>query len=184
VFKRESDLATLKAVSQGPIGPPSKIRSDVPEELDRIVMKAMNRTPDERYQTAAELAEDLSAFLVERGYVRSEKRLADYLAELFGPQRRQTKLRVSQASIAEDTGAMQKTPSLLRDLPRDLSPVRSESFIPAFSDHGIQAPTVPTGGSLLTRRKRQRRIAVGVFGVLAAGAAALIGGFLYQREPA
>jgi beta-lactam-binding protein with PASTA domain len=41
--------------------PPSKLVSDVPDEFDRIVMKAIAPEPPERYQTAAELQADLDA---------------------------------------------------------------------------------------------------------------------------
>ena len=42
--------------------PPHKIVSDIPVELERITMKAMNAKITERYQTAAELLDDLDAF--------------------------------------------------------------------------------------------------------------------------
>jgi tetratricopeptide (TPR) repeat protein/predicted Ser/Thr protein kinase len=41
--------------------PPSTVNSRVPAELDRIVMKALAKKPDDRYQSAAELASDLKA---------------------------------------------------------------------------------------------------------------------------
>ena len=43
--------------------PPSSINPDVPKALDAIVMKALAKNPDNRYQTAAELREDLERFL-------------------------------------------------------------------------------------------------------------------------
>jgi tetratricopeptide (TPR) repeat protein/predicted Ser/Thr protein kinase len=41
--------------------PPSSVNSRVPPELDRIIMKALAKKADERYQTASELAADLKA---------------------------------------------------------------------------------------------------------------------------
>ena len=43
--------------------PPSRINPDVPRALDAIVMKALAKNPDNRYQSAAELREDLERFL-------------------------------------------------------------------------------------------------------------------------
>ncbi|MDT4966348.1 MAG: eukaryotic-like serine/threonine-protein kinase [Acidobacteriota bacterium] len=40
---------------------PSTINPDIPPELDRITLKAMAKKPDDRYQTAKELIEDLRA---------------------------------------------------------------------------------------------------------------------------
>jgi tetratricopeptide (TPR) repeat protein len=39
--------------------PPSKINSRVPAELDRIVLRALAKRPEDRYRTADEMAEDL-----------------------------------------------------------------------------------------------------------------------------
>ncbi|MFM7040432.1 MAG: protein kinase domain-containing protein [Planctomycetaceae bacterium] len=45
--------------------PPRKLNASIPEELQTIVLKAMSRNPDERYQTAQELADDLQRFLAD-----------------------------------------------------------------------------------------------------------------------
>jgi serine/threonine-protein kinase len=39
--------------------PPSKIRPEIPEELDHVVLRALAKAPEDRYQTAEEFAEDL-----------------------------------------------------------------------------------------------------------------------------
>ena len=59
----EGDSAVSVAyqhVSEAP-QPPSVIAPDVPEALDRIVMKALTKDRDERYSTAAEFRADLEA---------------------------------------------------------------------------------------------------------------------------
>jgi eukaryotic-like serine/threonine-protein kinase len=39
--------------------PPSKIRSEIPPDLDQVVLRALAKAPEDRYQTAEEFAEDL-----------------------------------------------------------------------------------------------------------------------------
>jgi beta-lactam-binding protein with PASTA domain/tRNA A-37 threonylcarbamoyl transferase component Bud32 len=39
--------------------PPSKIRPEVPEELDHVVLRALSKAPEDRYQSAEEFADDL-----------------------------------------------------------------------------------------------------------------------------
>jgi serine/threonine protein kinase len=46
--------------------PPSRWNQAVPVELETIVLKAMAKSPEERYATAQELAEDLGRFLVDK----------------------------------------------------------------------------------------------------------------------
>jgi serine/threonine-protein kinase len=171
-FKRESDLATLKAVVSAPISPPSAIRPDVPPELDAIVLKAMDRDLTHRYQTAAELADALSAFLVSRAYVRSDRALAAYMAGLFDADRRLGKLRVTQVAAIEGDGAS-KTPSQLKHLPQHLSPIRSNPALPA-----VQLSDLPRGSgavevdlakttmepTLARRQRTSRRILFGAIG--------------------
>jgi tetratricopeptide (TPR) repeat protein len=45
--------------------PPRRVSKAVPAELETIVVKAMEKNPDERYQTAQELADDLRRFLAD-----------------------------------------------------------------------------------------------------------------------
>src|ERR671910_3422932 len=39
--------------------PPSKLRPEIPEDIDRIVLRALAKAPEERYQSAEEFIEDL-----------------------------------------------------------------------------------------------------------------------------
>ena len=39
--------------------PPSKIRPEIPEELDQVVLRALAKNPEDRYQSAEEFSEDL-----------------------------------------------------------------------------------------------------------------------------
>lgn len=43
--------------------PPSSVNADVPPELDAIVMKALAKNPENRYQSAVEFEQDLQRFL-------------------------------------------------------------------------------------------------------------------------
>jgi eukaryotic-like serine/threonine-protein kinase len=48
----------MKHLSNAP-KPPSKLRSDVPPELDKIVLRALAKDPNDRYQSADEMEADL-----------------------------------------------------------------------------------------------------------------------------
>ncbi|MGD8922658.1 MAG: protein kinase [Candidatus Zixiibacteriota bacterium] len=58
-FKRDHDAATLHAIINESAEPLARFKSDVPTELERIVMKCLAKNPGERYQSAADLAVDL-----------------------------------------------------------------------------------------------------------------------------
>jgi serine/threonine-protein kinase len=70
----------LKLLLEGEYPDPLRLRPVVGEELARIVNTALARAPADRYQSAAEMAEELRAFLVEMGIDDLDEILARYLA--------------------------------------------------------------------------------------------------------
>lgn len=63
----ETDRARLiRQVMEEEPAPPRRLQPEVPRDLETIVLKAIARQPEHRYQTAAELAEDLERFLEDR----------------------------------------------------------------------------------------------------------------------
>ena len=59
-----------------PVPPPSALVPDIPEEIDDLTMQAMSPDPGDRYQTAADLAEDLRAALLQVStFAQEEKQL-------------------------------------------------------------------------------------------------------------
>jgi serine/threonine-protein kinase len=70
----------MKHLSKVP-EPPSKLRPEVSEDLDMIVLRALAKDPEERYQTAEEMAADLSR--VARGFGVSDE-TADAATAVLG----------------------------------------------------------------------------------------------------
>jgi serine/threonine protein kinase len=66
-FDGATDGATVKNILDGRFAPPSAHVPDLPERLERIIVRALARDPAERYQTAERMAADLRAYLDEAG---------------------------------------------------------------------------------------------------------------------
>ena len=64
----------VKHMNATPVPPHEKV-SDVPEELERITMKAMSADISARYQTAGELLDDLEAFIQTQMQPKEEEKL-------------------------------------------------------------------------------------------------------------
>lgn len=62
-FVARNAYDVYKKIMQQDPTPPSQLNPRLPEALDRIVLKALAKLPEERYATAQELADDLGAFL-------------------------------------------------------------------------------------------------------------------------
>ncbi|MCA9669183.1 MAG: serine/threonine protein kinase [Myxococcales bacterium] len=63
LFRDDSEFALMEKVRRGEIKPPSAINKRVPPELDAIVMRALDRDPNGRFQSSLELAEALAPLL-------------------------------------------------------------------------------------------------------------------------
>jgi serine/threonine protein kinase len=83
LFKSTSDLTGAKMVLEAPIALPSSVNPEVPAAVDPIVMRALERKVDARYQTAGEMADDLEQALLEmRAAPDASRKL---LTSLFTP---------------------------------------------------------------------------------------------------
>jgi serine/threonine-protein kinase len=63
LFKRETDVATVRAIQQGDVPDPRTFDKDFPEALWRIIERALQHDRDKRYPSAGAMANDLDMFL-------------------------------------------------------------------------------------------------------------------------
>lgn len=63
LFVAESEIGTLKKIREGKIPSIRKLNPNVPEELEKIVNKALAKSTADRYQTCADFQKDLNKFL-------------------------------------------------------------------------------------------------------------------------
>jgi len=81
----EEDLhRLLDLVRRADIAPPTTLRADVPPQLERIVMNALAKRPEDRYQSAADFATDLERFLHTYSPVFTASKLAGHLRKVVG----------------------------------------------------------------------------------------------------
>jgi serine/threonine-protein kinase len=83
LFLRDTDVNTMYAVLSSEVEPPSKFSPDIPEELEAIVLKALQRNPEERWQTTREMGKALRRVLAQQGEPVGPAELADWMATLF-----------------------------------------------------------------------------------------------------
>jgi serine/threonine protein kinase len=77
-----SERATVELVRKCVVAPPREVNPRVPETLDRVVMKALAREPDERYPDAGQMQRGLERILGDRPQVTARD-LARFLELLF-----------------------------------------------------------------------------------------------------
>ncbi len=98
LFRRESSGATLMAVREGLVPSLSELRPDVDPELEAIVCKALQRQPEQRFQTAALLEEALDQYLREKDFRPSDRALGKWLEGLGGERRSELKQAIARGA--------------------------------------------------------------------------------------
>jgi eukaryotic-like serine/threonine-protein kinase len=86
LFKRETEMATLKAVVGHKIVPPSEAVPGIPKSLDPIVFKALARKRDDRFNTAGELQLALEEFLQQEKLTGTSAHLAAFMREVYSDE--------------------------------------------------------------------------------------------------
>jgi serine/threonine-protein kinase len=155
LFKRASTLGVLEAIIKEPLVPPSRVTDGVPPSLDRIVLRALARNREDRYQTAAELSRELILFSRQASpSAIFEEVLSEKMMELFEDRRLEK----------EDLLRRVRAGSSITELPQ------------AEVDMSVELPTIPieVGETELASRPKSSRAKwlAAIFAALALGGVA------------
>ncbi len=83
LFKGQSEFETLKLICEREYPRPSQIRPGYPPDLERIVMKALAKDKNERYQSAREMQGDIEDFSRRERIPVSNIALSQFMQSLF-----------------------------------------------------------------------------------------------------
>ncbi|HTQ05080.1 MAG TPA: serine/threonine-protein kinase [Polyangiaceae bacterium] len=139
LFRGDTDIETLKLVISSRVPPPTSLDPTYPPELERIVMRALQRDPQARYQTAAELEADLRNYLKSQRIVVAQSGIAGLLKRVVGDRIEQRRKAVRSALRSRSAGSSDE---LISNEP---------VFTPTGRDHiSITGASVVTGTSGLS----------------------------------
>jgi serine/threonine-protein kinase len=83
LFRMESDLDTLKRVQECSIVRPSALVEGYPMDLEGVVMKALAKNREDRFETAGELSRTLQSLLMRRGLLTGSDEVTAYMRSIF-----------------------------------------------------------------------------------------------------
>jgi serine/threonine-protein kinase len=158
-FHGADALATMYKILEEELTPPRAHDPAFPEELSRVLVKALAKDPSERYQTAEELREALVEYLSSTGKFFGDKQVVEVLSATLGPE------------LAERNRAIRSTAERLR---------RGEKVSPRESPPPPRPheTLTPEGGVERTvtalhqnRRQAWTRLVVAALGAVAVAAA-------------
>jgi hypothetical protein len=99
LFTGESDFSVLEKVRQADILPPTKYNRRIPEGLEKIVLTALAKDPDERYPYASDLADALRRYAVTSDAVFSRRDLMQSMKSTFAEDVENEKLRQAEYAV-------------------------------------------------------------------------------------
>ncbi|MCC7382610.1 MAG: serine/threonine protein kinase [Deltaproteobacteria bacterium] len=101
LFRGANDFQTAQRILAAAVRPPSEIRKDCPAELEAIVMKALARRPEQRYQTARDMGAALHRMLVSRSVAVTVADVDRFMLDTF-PERHTARLEMERKAVAID----------------------------------------------------------------------------------
>ena len=114
-FRGENPAATLQNIcsANGPT-PPAAFLPDYPEELERVVLKALSKNPDDRFACANEMLTALEKAMPGPLEASFEVQVAEYLKSLFGSRaaERRCALRLAQERVDQQRAESSSSISL------------------------------------------------------------------------
>lgn len=122
LFKGTSEFMTLTMICESQYPRPSAIKPGYPPRLERIVMRALAKNIEARYQSARQMQADLEAFALEERIQVSQVNLTAWMQSLFEDKLAQQKEALQDVKqladvIAAQALAAEKTAPKLSALP-------------------------------------------------------------------
>lgn len=120
LFVGESDFSTLEKVRNAEVPAPRQFNPNIPSGLEKVLMKALAREAEDRYQWGSDLQEDLMRFLLAGDAIYSSKHLAGFVKEAFAEdlQREEEKMlkfaAIEKPEALESSGILASQPSSKR----------------------------------------------------------------------
>ncbi|WP_433937395.1 serine/threonine protein kinase [Sorangium cellulosum] len=172
MWRGMTDVAIMTRVLNGDIRRPREVNPSVPEDLERIIVKTLSFSREDRYATASELEAELEAFAVGLTTV-TNRDIGRFVSREFDEVRSQTRRVIAQEMKRRASMARSSTQT---DVTLPPPPPLSQSLAPAgYTTTGSDSRSAdvpgPASRSWLQRASRPLLIAA----VLGIGAGVFLG---------
>lgn len=151
LFKGESNGATLNKLLNDPVPKPSDLWPEL-ERFDAVVMTALSRDPDQRFQSADEFADALEG-AVGSGHVAKTREVADVIRDLDAEKLQDERERVRDA--IKMLGSTDIGTSIV-PMPREGTPIEAQTFAAHGGTgshvHGTVSGVLNDGTPVIVRR--------------------------------
>jgi serine/threonine protein kinase len=85
-YQRKTDIMSMRAILTDELAPIKDANPSVPDELVEVVGRALSKKPEQRFQSAQEMADALARTYKQRSEASIEGEIVAVINELFGPE--------------------------------------------------------------------------------------------------
>ncbi len=86
LFSGDNDMAVMNNIIEGKIYPPSYFKGTIPEVIEMIIMKSLEKDRKKRYQSAWDMQFDIDSFLSSNEFTPSNIHLANFMQQIFAAE--------------------------------------------------------------------------------------------------
>ncbi len=83
LYRRKTEAATMRAVIMDPVPSLKERLPDVSDDLDKILQKALAKEASDRFESAAEFANELERFAKANDMLAKQREVADFVKKVF-----------------------------------------------------------------------------------------------------
>jgi serine/threonine-protein kinase len=142
LFRASSDAATLHNILHKPVLAPSKVGLKPPAMFDEVCLRALERDPAKRFQTALEMADALRLIAIQERALGSRSEVAEWVTAQFASEFSARREAIRQAAIRRE---VEQTGISVVALPEIAAPVSSATgpTTQSVSFEVVELPTTP-----------------------------------------
>jgi eukaryotic-like serine/threonine-protein kinase len=126
LFRMDTDLETVERVQACVVPPPSSMSYDYPVELESIVMRALQKRPEDRYQTARDFSRALQQYLMQAGQFVGPEEISVYVEDLFGERIKQREAHLKWAADVTKTLSFEQLRPAIVSAGLDIDSIRRD----------------------------------------------------------
>jgi serine/threonine protein kinase len=155
LFAGASEYEIIQKIANTKIEPPNERCPELPDELCRIIMKALQHKREDRYSTALEVQNDLRRFAKAEGLSTSTFDLAEYMSEFFAEDivNEPSDSGLREIIAAAGSGSHRSIELELSEGTRSLTPapINTAMFAASLEEHEESEPEIDV---VLVEKKR------------------------------
>jgi serine/threonine protein kinase len=145
LFRRDSDFQTLRAITEGPIPSVRDYRAEVSTQLAAVIGKALARDREDRFATAADLAEAIDEAAKDIGGTQRSSAIGKFIDSNFTAELNERRNFIAEAATRshEQGPDLPLAPQGVRETVTAVSGVISSAVAKRRAATGARAGTVP-----------------------------------------